>query len=328
MSVANAGIAATAAYPEAEDSKNTNPEIAEPANTAEDVRPIAPDQFDPKYQASKWEIWSYYLYYVGNNGLTLFNFGPTAFQDLLYEAGGDSGLLYCFGRIRTINSIVLLCNGISFAIQVVLFLFLGSLADYGSWRPWILIFWSVVAFALGFGWLGVHSESKWHAAAGLYMIGLIAYQMSITFWTAAFPGLARNTVEMRHKAEEYENGQIDRDEYDYHDMMQRNRISNVAFIAQSAGEIVILAILVGVLFALDVNASQANNAWGLSVLIAYCTAWWMILAMPWFVLEKRRPGQKIPAGLNILTVLPWTLWRAIIQIWELKQTLLFLIGYL
>ncbi|KAK5081384.1 hypothetical protein LTR70_000997 [Exophiala xenobiotica] len=327
MSVANAGIAASSAYPEAEDSKNTNAEVVDPANTAEDVRPVAPDQFDPRYQASKWEIWSYYLYYVGNNGLTLFNFGPTAFQNLLYEAGGDSGLLSFFGRTRTINSIVLLCNGISFAIQVVLFLLLGSLADYGSWRPWILIFWSVVAFALGFGWLGVHTADKWHAGVGLYMIGLIAYQMCITFWTAAFPGLARNTSEMRHKAEEYENGEIDRDEYDYNDMMQRNRISNVAFIAQSAGEIFILAILVGILFALDVNASQANNDWGLSVLIAYCTAWWIVLAIPWFVLEKRRPGQKIPPGLNIITVLPWTLWRAIVQIWELKQTLLFLVGY-
>jgi len=328
MSVANAGIAASSAYPEAEDSKNTNAEVVEPANTAEDVRPVAPDQFDPRYQASKWEIWSYYLYYVGNNGLTLFNFGPTSFQNLLYEAGGDSGLLSFFGRTRTINSIVLLCNGISFAIQVVLFLLLGSLADYGSWRPWIMIFWSVVAFALGFGWLGVHTADKWHAGVGLYMIGLIPYQMCITFWTAAFPGLARNTSGMRHKAEEYENGEIDRDEYDYNDMMQRNRISNVAFIAQSAGEIFILAILVGILFALDVNASQANNDWGLSVLIAYCTAWWILLAIPWFVLEKRRPGQKIPPGLNIITVLPWTLWRAIVQIWELKQTLLFLVGYL
>lgn len=46
--------------------------------------PIAPDQFDPKWETDKWEIWSYYAYYVGNNGLTLFNFAPTAFQNLLY----------------------------------------------------------------------------------------------------------------------------------------------------------------------------------------------------------------------------------------------------
>lgn len=258
----------------------------------------------------------------------MFNFAPTSFQNLLYEAGGDSGVLTFLGSERTVNSIVLLCNGISFAIQVVLFLLLGALADYGKWRPWILIFWSIVSFALGFGWLGVHTSDKWPVAVGLYMVGLIAYQMCITFWSAAFPGLARNTPEMRHKAEEYEAGDIDRDAYDFADMMMRNKIFNMAFIMQSAGEIIILAILVGILFALDVNASQANNDWGLSVLIAYCTAVWVVVAIPWFVLEKRRPGQPIPQGLNIITVLPWTLWRAMVQIWQLKQTLLYLIGYL
>ena len=94
----------------------------------DDERPVAPDQFDPKYETSKWEIWAYYAYYVGNNGLTLFNFAPTAFQNLLYEAAGDSEVLHFAGRDRTINSIVLVSNGISFAIQIVLFLVIGSYA--------------------------------------------------------------------------------------------------------------------------------------------------------------------------------------------------------
>ena len=158
------------------------------------------------------------------------------------------------------------------------------------------------------------------------MVGLIAYQMCITFWTAAFPSLARNTVEMRMKAEALEKSEITRDEYDFADMMQRNRISNVAFIMQSAGEIVILAVLVGILHALDVNASDENNLWGLSVLIAYATGCWVVLAMPWFWFEKKRPGQKIPAGMNIVTVGFWGLWRAMTQIWKLKQSLIYLIG--
>lgn len=204
---------------------------------------------------------------------------------------------------------------------------LGALADYGSWRKFILIGWSIIAFAVGFAWLGVHTSDKWHIGVGLYMIGLIAYQMCFTFWFAAFPGLARNTPEMRNKAQEYEAGDIDRDEYDFHDMMARNKISNVAFIAQSFFEIIFLAILVGILFAIRVQDSPENNDWGLSVVIAYTTAIWVAVAIPWFILEKRRPGQTIPAGLNIITVLPWTLWRAVKQIWELKQTLLYLVGY-
>jgi MFS-type transporter involved in bile tolerance (Atg22 family) len=162
MSVPNAGVAAA----------SENAPIAATAGDLDDVlaedHPVAPDQFDPRYETSKWEIWSYYSYYVGNNGLSLFNFAPTSFQDLLYEAAGDPGVLRFLGRDRTINSIVLLANGISFAIQVILFLIIGSLADYGTWRPYILIFWSIVAFALGFGWLGVHTSDKWPIATGLY----------------------------------------------------------------------------------------------------------------------------------------------------------------
>jgi hypothetical protein len=133
---------------------------------------------------------------------------------------------------------------------------------------------------------------------------------------------------MRQKAEQYEAGEIDRDKYDYADMMMRNRLQNVAFIAQSCGEIVILAILVGILFALNVNASAANNLWGLSVLIAYASGVWLLLAIPWFWFEKRRPGQKLPPGMNIVSIGFWQLYRAISQIWRLKQTLIYLIGML
>src|ERR1700739_3396467 len=121
------------------------------------------------------------------------DFAPTAFQNLLSQATGDGETLLFAGKQRSINSIVLLSNGISFAIQIVVFLIIGSFADFGTWRPNILIGLSLVAWAIGFGWLGVHDASKWEAATGLYIVGLIAYQTTLTFWTAAFPGLARNT---------------------------------------------------------------------------------------------------------------------------------------
>lgn len=94
----------------------------------EDGQVVAPDQHDPMYETTKWEIWAYYAYYVGNNGLSLFNFAPTAYQNLLDEAVGESGMLKFAGKDRTINSIVLLSNGISFAIQIVVFLIIGSYA--------------------------------------------------------------------------------------------------------------------------------------------------------------------------------------------------------
>lgn len=131
---------------------------------------------------------------------------------------------------------------------------------------------------------------------------MIAYQTTLTFWTAAFPGLARNTPELRAKAEEYSSRKISRDEYDFADMMQRSRLSNTAFYVQSCGEIIILAIIVGILYGINVRASEANNNWGLSVLIGFASGVWLLLAIPWFAIEKRRPGQQIPPNMNVYGV--------------------------
>lgn len=325
---------------------STDPGLAQVAATAEDPikgaiykddgelmeeedRPVAPDQFDVRYETTKKEIWAWYGYYMGNNGLTLFNFAPTAAQNLLYQhaeaiGGPDNQIVHFAGSNRTINSVILLCNGISFAIQIVIFLVLGSYADFGTFRPNILIVLSLIAWGIGFGWLGVHTVDDWQVGLGLYVVGLIAYQLCLTYWTAAFPGLARNTPETREKARQYEDGEITRDEYDHADSMKRNELSNVAFIVQSVVEIFILVVIVGIMFGLDVNASVAKNNYGLSVLIAFASGVWILVALPWFFLEKRRPGQD--PGMNIVIAGFWQLYRALTQIWQLRQSLMYLIG--
>ena len=77
MSVPNAGMQVAAAYPEAEDAP-VIPEKVSKNDEDDSTRLLAPDVFDPKYEASQKEIWSYYLYYVGNNGLTC-KFPPVAY---------------------------------------------------------------------------------------------------------------------------------------------------------------------------------------------------------------------------------------------------------
>ena len=88
MSVANAGPAAGAAMIEANDSSNPAQDgprrgslhdVETTYNVPSDAdgeHPVAPDQFNPAFETERKEIWSYYAYYIGNNGLTLFNFGP------------------------------------------------------------------------------------------------------------------------------------------------------------------------------------------------------------------------------------------------------------
>ena len=75
------------------------------------------------------------------------------------------------------------------------------------------------------------------------------------------------------------------------------------------------------------NASTEANNKGVTVLVAFATAVWLVLSIPWFLLEKKRPGLKIPPGKNIVSVGFWQLKEALTKIWHLKQSLIYLVGY-
>jgi MFS-type transporter involved in bile tolerance (Atg22 family) len=130
---------------------------------------------------------------------------------------------------------------------------------------------------------------------------------------------------MRQKSDDLASGNISREEYDFADTMKRSQLANTAFYVQSVSEIIILAIIVGIMFGVHVNASDANNNWGLSVLIAFASGVWLLVSLPWFFLEKRRPGQD-PGSQNIVMAGLSQLYYTIRQVWKLKQSLLYLVG--
>ena len=61
------------------------------------------------------------------------------------------------------------------------------------------------------------------------------------------PGAGEKYTSSAEKAKQYEGGEISKDEYDFADSMKRNELQNVAFYTQSMGEIVILAVIVGIM---------------------------------------------------------------------------------
>ncbi|KZT01399.1 uncharacterized protein LAESUDRAFT_739186 [Laetiporus sulphureus 93-53] len=290
---------------------------------------------------TRLELWAFYVYYIGNNGLSGFNFGPSQFQNLLYLAGYDVNhapytvactsdsdcVLPFLGRIRNVNSIVLLTNGISFAVQAVVLLSIGAWADYGQWRPNITIFFTILAVAVSFAWLGVEDPSQWKAAVALYILGLITYQCALTFWTAAFPGLAGDLPEVQASAESAARGEKNVEEHSNYVSLARNRVSNISFTISSVGEIIILVIMVGIIEGLKVDASTENNTKAFSVLIAFSGGVWLLCALPWFFLEQRRPGLALPASTSLMTIGFKQTYVALRECMRLKQTFLYLIFY-
>lgn len=59
---------------------------------------LAPDQFDPKYEASTSEFWAYCSWFIGNSSMALCQFAAVAFQNLLNQAAGTTGILRFLGR--------------------------------------------------------------------------------------------------------------------------------------------------------------------------------------------------------------------------------------
>jgi hypothetical protein len=138
---------------------------------------------------SRKELWSYYLYYNGDNGVGPGSYSQALFQSALTSAGwdpaitpiekgncGNTGCVVSWGSgTRSVASVVLIANGLCFAIMTVIFVALGSAADYGTFGRWLLLFLTVVCWVFQYGMMAVRHPSQWPAAMVLHVISYIAY---------------------------------------------------------------------------------------------------------------------------------------------------------
>lgn len=89
--------------------------------------------------------------------------------------------------------------------------------------------------------------------------------------------------------------------HDTRDMLARNRLANVSFFVCSCGEIVVLAILCGILARIVNDPSDEHNTKAFAIVCAYSAAVWIVCAIPWLVWEQYRPGHKLPPNTTYIT---------------------------
>lgn len=267
--------------------------------------------------------------------------------------GTEDCVLPFAGYPQSITAIVLNISGINFALEVVLSLAIGSTADYGTWRPWVTILFTVAAWATGFGWLAVDLAAQWPPAVALYILGTVATDLSLLYYSAAMPGLARDQPHVQASEAEVRAGQKSPEEHLQLDMLERNRVGDYALMWNSFPCVVWLGIAAGILAALQAAGGDEgvdSNTRALSIIIVYFTGILVVGTVPWFFEEQRRLGQKLPPGTNYLTVgvmnckcLPRTpkaytspitditfslVWYAMKEVRKLKQVFIYLIAYL
>ncbi|KAH8897438.1 autophagy protein [Thozetella sp. PMI_491] len=288
---------------------------------------------------SRLELWAWYGYYFGNNSAGTLSYAPLIFQSLLSQAGfngndpsqdcsdSNAPCLVKFGAGNVnINSLVLICNGLIFALQGVCLLCFGSMCDYGPWRKWILWTATIVCWATQFGFLGLKNGSQFQGAVALYILSSFSYNICQAFWTPALPVLARNTPESLEIKRAYSAGEISDSQKERGLMLQRNKLSNVAFGCMSVGYTITLLIALGVAFGLHANDSDENNTKAAVVIVGVATGFWILCASPWFFFEKPR-SLPLPAGESYWSVGVKSYWGILKRIGSLRHTWIYLLGY-
>jgi MFS-type transporter involved in bile tolerance (Atg22 family) len=109
--------------------------------------------------------------------------------------------------------------------------------------------------------------------------------------------------------------------------MARSKIMNISYGWNCVGFTICGVLSLATLSGIGADDSIEQNNWGYSVAVAVCTGFWVILAIPWFIWQKRRPGPPLPKGDNYFTFGFKQTFFAAKQVWKLKQTFLYLVAF-
>ncbi|KAF2161025.1 hypothetical protein M409DRAFT_70094 [Zasmidium cellare ATCC 36951] len=274
---------------------------------------------------TRLEYWAFCLYNWAGTGVGVGNYAG-ALQQSLTELAFPSGYLNWGGQRTSVNSFILDISGITFAVQLVVLLMTGPYADYGSWRPWILIFWTVVAVASSFAFFGFTQPSTWALASGFYILGNVALTATGAFYLAAFPNLVRDLPKMQESERQVLQGAKSPEAHADLETMERSKISNISFIFSGFGSCVSIALAFAISYGIGYQTQEQDNK-VYAITIGYFGILWIVTSVPWFLVEQYRPGQKLPPGTNWLTVGPKQVWEAAKNVTHLKQTFIYIAAY-
>ncbi|KAH6684544.1 autophagy-related protein 22-like protein [Halenospora varia] len=293
------------------------------------------DAFDQPTTTRK-ELWSYYLYYNGDNGVGPGSYSQALFQSALTGDGWDpvisppekgnctsGGCVVAWGSgTRSVASVVLIANGICFAVMTVMFVALGSAADYGNFGRWLLLVLTVICWVFQYCMMAIRHPSQWPAGMVFYIIAYIAYGATLVFYAALFPRLSRYMPNVRKAREEdLKEGKISQEEYDRIESMERNHISSVSTAHSNIGYLLTLVINLSVLLPMQ------GNAFGNNLALCLTNSYWVVLGIWWFIFQQPRPGPKMPKGSNYATIGWKQVALALREIRHLPQTFIYLVAF-
>ncbi|KAG6368881.1 hypothetical protein INS49_003099 [Diaporthe citri] len=297
----------------------------------------------------KAEKYAYYGLFAANNGIGPYQYqgvksAYSLFQTLIYQAAFNPNILPwgsascdedpdapCHvtwaGGTKSYESVALIASALVFVGQSILFIFIGSTADYGSWAPWILRISVLIYGGLSLGFFGLKTPDAWPAAMALYTLTNIGFYVVFTFGYALFPRISDDQPEARKARLALQNQEITSSEYDTKIEHVRSTIANHAWAANNVGFAVSACLCVGILKGIDADSSASKNNLGYALCTGVVGIIVLVLSVPWVFLEKRRPRLPVPEGRNIVSYGLQQTWHSFKYCRRISQTFLYLFVY-
>lgn len=156
----------------------------------------------------------------------------------------------------------------------------------------------------------------------------ILFWIALTFGIALFPRLSEDHMKVvKATFEEKEGRPMTDSEYNARLDLAGARTMNYAwawnsFVFAAAG-----AIAVGVLKGIGAEDSVEQNNWGYSLCVVVAGAETLVLSIPFYFLQHKRPGKQVPAGSNIVATGLTNYARTLMKAPKLSQTFFYLALY-
>lgn len=216
------------------------------------------------------------------------------------------------------SSFPLYVSSLAVALQALIFVSCGALADHGNWKKTLLLLFSVVGAASGLLLLGVTGPHLWWLAAISTIIGSICFGASYVFYYAYIPTLTRYHPQVL-EAERSKDPQVI--------LKITEKISNgISSHGMALGYMAGVALLI--VCAGIVAASEKDMVlYSMQIGCGLSSLWWLIFSyIPYRNLQSR-PGPPLPPGESYI----WYSWkqvgRTITSIRQLNQAFRFLLSW-
>jgi MFS transporter, UMF1 family len=202
-------------------------------------------------------------------------------------------------------------NSLATGLNVLFFITLSGLADYGPYRKKMFTFLSVLGCALMVLCLVVRGNT-WQFGGFLLVSINIAYSTSYVFYNAWLPLLAANDPKTL-KAPPTTRNTV------FMDVM--NDMSQKGYYMGYIGSVVCLIICVIIV---TVLSGDEESMLAYSICTAVAGVWWFSFSLIPFRLLRERPGPPLPPGENQF-ILPWKrLYQSILSVRSLPNAFKFL----